>query len=317
VKLATLALIGMILPAPAFAQSHPIRVILLGTGTPNPRIERLGPSTLVEAGGKRLVFDVGRGTTIRLEESGIRSGTVTATFITHFHSDHTNGLPDLWLSGWLPPFGGRTEAFRVVGPTGLNDLVRGLQLAYAGDIRIRIAEERLPPSGIAIQAHEFARDSVVFDEAGVRVKSFLVDHGGELKPAYGYRVEYAGHSVVISGDTRYSENLIRNAVGADVLLHEVAMAPEEIRNQPAVQFILAHHTSPADAARVFAQTKPRLAVFTHFAFPPNRNGKNVTPADVLAETSKSYMGRMEAGEDLMEILVGETIEVRRRAGERK
>jgi ribonuclease Z len=150
----------------ASAQSDSMVVTLLGTGTPNPRIEHLGPSTLVEAGRQRLVFDVGRGTTIRLEQIGVRAASVTAVFLTHFHSDHTNGLPDLWLTGWLPPFGGRATPFRVVGPSGATALARGLEATYADDVRIRLAEERLPAAGIAITVCEFAADTIVFDEAG-------------------------------------------------------------------------------------------------------------------------------------------------------
>ena len=176
---------------------------------------------------------------------------------------------------------------------------------------MRISEERLAPSGIAFQATEFSSDTTVFDEGGVRVSAFEVDHGGDLKPAYGYRVSHGGHSVVISGDTRYSENLIKHASGADLILHEVTMAPDEIKDQPPVRFVLSHHTQPAEAARVFSRTKPRLAVFTHFALPPNRTGRSSTPADVLAEARRTYHGRMEAGEDLMQIVIGRSIVVRR------
>ncbi|HEY0997699.1 MAG TPA: MBL fold metallo-hydrolase [Gemmatimonadaceae bacterium] len=295
----------------ASAQGDSIVVTLLGTGTPNPRIDRLGPSTLVAAGGRLLVFDVGRGTTIRLEQAGIRPAAVTAVFITHFHSDHTNGLPDLWLTGWLPPFGGRAVPLRVIGPVGMKELARGLEAAFAADVRIRSAEERLPAEGIVLQASEFATDTIVFDEGGVRVTAFAVDHGEFLKPAVGYRVSHGGRSVVISGDTRYSDNLVRHARGADLLVHEVAMAPGEMLALPPIRKIMSVHTSPDDAARVFAQVQPRLAVFTHFALPPNRTGRSATPAEVLAAARRGYAGRMELGEDLMRITVGDSVVVRR------
>ena len=304
-------LLSLALARSVVAQSDSVVVTLLGTGTPNPRIDRFGPSTLVEAGGRRLVFDVGRGTTIRLEQAGVRSASVTAVFLTHFHSDHTSGLPDLWLTGWLPPLGGRATPFRVVGPTGVRAMARGLEAAYAEDVRIRLAEERLPAAGIAMRAAEFASDTTVFDEGGVRVSAFAVDHGEFLKPAVGYRVTYGGRSVVISGDTRYSENLIRHARGADLLVHEVAMAPAEMLALPPVRKIMSVHTSPADAARVFTLARPRLAVFTHFALPPNRAGPSATPADVLAAARRGYAGRMELGEDLMRITVGDSVVVRR------
>ncbi len=313
------ALLPLLLVAAAAgaAETPTMSVTLLGTGTPNPRIERLGPSTLVEAGGQRLVFDAGRGTSIRLEQAGVRTGTVTVVFLTHLHSDHTVGLDDLWLTGWIPPFGGRTAPFRVIGPAGTRRLMRGLESAYASDIRMRTTEERLPASGIATRAVEFDAGGVVFDEGGVRVTAFEVDHGGALKPAFGYRIDFRGRSVVISGDTRYSETLIRHAKGADVLLHEVAMAPEAIREKPTVRFVLSHHTSPADAARVFAAAKPRLAVFTHFAALPNPGGQPSSPREVMAEAAAHYDGRIVFGEDLMRISIGETIEVASTAAEEK
>jgi ribonuclease Z len=218
----------------------------------------------------------------------------------------------VWLTGWLAPFGDRHTPLRIVGPTGTVRFARGLESAYAEDVRLRVAEERRPPEGARLVASEFARDTVAFDERGVRVESFLVDHGGELRPAYGYRVRYAGRTLVISGDTRYNENVIRYARGADVLVHEVAMAPAEIQNEPFVKFILAHHTSPAEAARVFDASHPRLAVFTHFGFPPNRVGTaRVTEADVLAEASRGYAGRIVNGEDLMRIVVADSVRVQR------
>jgi ribonuclease Z len=306
------ALFALLLATPVSGQVDSMVVTLLGTGTPNPRIERLGPSTLVEVGGKRLVFDVGRGTTIRLIEAGVPPGDITATFITHLHSDHTNGIPDLWLTGWLPPFGGRSKPFQLVGPVGTADLMRGLEIAYAGDIRMRTLEERLPPAGVAAHVIEFGGDTTVYDENGIKVVAFEVDHGGELKPAFGYRISYGARSIVISGDTRYSENLIRHASGADLILHEVAAAPDEIRDQPPVRFILSHHTSPAEAGQVFSQTRPRLAVFTHFAFPPNPTGRPSNAAEVISEASRYFPGRIEAGEDLMRITVSDSIRIERR-----
>jgi ribonuclease Z len=305
---------GRVLEAQSAAASDSLVVTLLGTGTPNPRIAHLGPSTLVEAGGKRLLFDAGRGTTIRLEQAGIRTASVTATFLTHLHSDHVNGLPDVWLTGWLPPFGGRATPVRLYGPTGTRELARGLETAFAADLRIRSAEEGLPRAGVAFEVTEFARDTTVFEESGVRVRAFLVDHGGQIKPALGYRVDYAGRSVVISGDTRYSPNLVANARGADVVVHEVAMAPAEIADRPPVRYILSIHTAPADVARVFTQVRPRLAVLTHLAIPANPGGRALTPADVLAETRRGYAGAMELGEDLMRISVTDSVRVRRGPG---
>jgi ribonuclease Z len=287
-------------------------VTLLGTGTPNPRVERMGPSILIEAAGKRLLFDVGRATTIRLAQAGIPVASVTAVFLTHLHSDHTVGLPDLWLTGWLPvPPGGRSGPLRVSGPRGTRAMMQGLETAYAEDIRMRTVEEHLPPRGVEVESREFDADGTIFDEDGVRVTAFAVDHGGELKPAFGYRVSYGGRNVVISGDTRFSENLIRHAAGADVLLHEVFAAPPDVRDAPSVQFRSTHHSSPTDAARVFERVKPRLAVFTHVALAPDGQGRPPSLEAVLKEASNVFAGRMEVGEDLMKIIISDAIDIQR------
>lgn len=297
------------LPRSLAAQPDTIIVTLLGTGTPNPRIAHLGPSTLVEAGGLRLLFDVGRGTTIRLEQLGVRTATVSAVFLTHFHSDHTNGLPDLWLTGWLPPFGGRATPLQLYGPTGAARLAHGLEAAFADDIRIRSTNERLSAQGVALEPHEFASDSVVFESNGVRVSAFAVDHTNAVVLSVGYRVDYRGRSVVISGDTRYSPNLIAHSHGVDVLVHEVAMAPASMQDIPAVRNIMSGHSQPGDLARVFTQAQPRLGVLSHYAIPPNRNGPDLTPADAVAAIRLGYAGRVEAGEDLMQIVIADSIRV--------
>ena len=192
------------------------RVTLLGTGTPQLRLDRFGPATLVEAGDQKLLFDAGRGVPIRLEQIRVPLARLDALFITHYHSDHMNGIPDLWLTAWLPGGGGRTQPFRVIGPTGAKELMTNLERAYAADVRIRIADQKLPAEGAAVTTEEFSSDGVVYERNGVRVTAFEVDHGAEIKPAYGYRIDYRGRSVLISGDTRFSENLIRNGKGVDL-----------------------------------------------------------------------------------------------------
>jgi len=112
-------------------------------------------------------------------------------FITHYHSDHTVGIPDLWLTAWGGAGGGRTQPFRVIGPTGAKELTANLERAYAADVRIRIADQKLPAEGAAIITEEFSSDGVVYERNGVRVTAFEVDHGAEIKPAYGYRARCA------------------------------------------------------------------------------------------------------------------------------
>ncbi len=283
------------------AQSPPIQVTLLGTGTPRPSMERFGPSILVEAGGQRFVFDVGRGATQRLAQLNIPFATITGVFLTHLHSDHVVGLPDLWLTGWL--VGHRTLPLRVWGPAGTVDMARHLEAAFAFDIQIRIADDKASASGGLLAAVDVG-EGPVYDSDGVVVTAFLVDHG-PVHPALGYRLDYRGHTVVLSGDTRPSPNLIAHAQGVDLLIHEVAAATAaDIAADPALRRRLAHHTSPLEAAEVFARTHPALAVYSHIGL-----GAGVTAADLLALTRTGYAGPLMVGADLMRITVGDSITV--------
>ncbi len=219
-----------------------LKVTLLGTGSPLPIIDRFGPSTLVEAGPEKLLIDCGRGSSLRLWQLRIPLGDVTAVFLTHLHSDHVVGIPDLWLTGWLGnPFGHRAGPFRVWGPTGTEELMRNLEKAFQGDIGFRIAEG-MSPQGVAVLAQDVSQ-GVVYEKNGVKVTAFAVDHG-TAKPALGYRIDYGGRSVVLSGDTRFSENLIGFSKGADVLIHEVAGARAQLLTKSEVA--RNHHWSSHD-----------------------------------------------------------------------
>jgi ribonuclease Z len=289
------------------------RVTLLGTGVPIPRPERFGPSTLVEAGDQKLLIDAGRGATIRLYQIGVPLGWIDALLLTHYHSDHTVGIPDLWLTGWLSShYATRTTPFRVIGPTGANALMSNLEKAYAADVKIRSADEKLPPQGAAVAVEEFDADGVVYEKNGVKVIAFEVDHGDAIKPAYGYRIDYAGRTVVISGDTRYNQNVIKYGAGADLLIHEVAIARPELMSEPYIRRIMAHHTTAREAGMVFAATKPKQAAYTHLVFLASPQVPAATIADLVADTRKTYGGPLEVGEDLTSFEIGETITVRRR-----
>ena len=283
------------------------KVTLIGTGVPGPNPDRFGPATLVEAGDQKLLFDAGRGAPIRLRQLKIPLSKVSPLFLTHFHSDHTVGIPDLWLTGWLgAEFGRRSTPFHVIGPTGTKELMTNLEKAYAADVRIRIADERLPAEGAQVVAEEFETGGVVYDKDGVRVTAFEVDHGDEIKPAYGYRIDYKGRSVVLSGDTRFSENLIKHATGADVVVHEVgAMRPELSKDQQ-IQRIMAHHTSPQEAGTVFTRANPKLAVYTHFVLPGRPPVPAITIDELIAQTRETYAGPLEVGYDLMSIVIDDT-----------
>lgn len=269
------------------------RITLLGTGTPRPIMQRFGPSILVEAGAEVLLFDVGRGSLQRLEQAGVPYARLTSVFLTHLHSDHVVGLPDLWLSGWL--VSRRAAPLEVWGPAGTAEMVARLRDAYKFDLQIRVEDDQANPEGGRLIATDI-EERVVLNRNGVTVKAFLVDHS-PVKPALGYRVDYRGHCVVLSGDTRKSDNLIRHAKGVDVLIHEVAAADKnELVKSSLSRSILAHHTTAPEAAAIFRETAPKLAVYSHIVL----RGVATTD-DVLRETRRTYDGRVVMGFDLMTI----------------
>lgn len=293
---------------PVSAQAQEIKVTLLGTGCPPPVMNRFGPSILVEAGGQKFIFDAGRGALQRLTQVNVSWHDINGVFLTHLHSDHVVGFPDLWLTGWLFGRPGRDRPLEVWGPRGTVRMMSFLEQAFEYDIRIRLYDDRAAPDGVVILAKDIS-EGLVYENNGVKITAFEVDHT-PVKPAFGYRIDYSGRSVVLSGDTRLSENLIRHAQNVDLLIHEVAsletfqrigVPPERTAS------IIAHHTTPEQAGEVFGRTKPKLAVYSHLVMP------NATEQDVIPPTRKTYSGPLELGEDLMVIEVGEKVEVRRPA----
>lgn len=274
------------------------RVTLLGTGAPPPRLDRFGPSTLVEAGAQKFIFDAGRGAMQRLHQLAIPFSEITGLFLTHHHSDHVVGFPDLWLTGWIGrPWGKRIVPLPVYGPEGTMQFAEHLPRAFAVDIRVR--SHSYPVDGVKLIGHEIS-EGTIFDQNGVRVSCFKVDHGGEELPAYGYRIEYAGHAAVLSGDTTFNENLIDHAQNADVLVHEItAVAGSAAESPQQLKRIGANHTTPEQAGEVFARTQPKLAVYNHLLL-----FGSATPDDLIPATRKKYSGPLLVGEDLLQINIG-------------
>jgi ribonuclease Z len=214
-RLMSIGLCLLIFSNVGIAMSAPvIKVTLLGTGTPFPNAERFGSAILVEVGGEKLLFDCGRGAAIRLTQAGVALDSVDELFLTHLHSDHTVGIPDLWLTGW---FLGRDHPLRVWGPPGTREMTEHLSRAYQFDVQTREHTENLPPKGVEVDAEEIEQGDI-YIRGLLRVSAFLVDDG-PAKPAFGYRIDYSGHAVVISGDTKFSQNLVDFSKGADCLIH--------------------------------------------------------------------------------------------------
>jgi ribonuclease Z len=286
------------------------KVTLLGTSTPNPLPDRFGPSTLVEAGNERLVFDCGRGSTIRLWQLRIPIGSVKL-FLTHLHSDHTVGIPDLWLTGLLDlPYGNRSGPFAVWGPKGTAKMMANLAKAYEADIRIRREfTPAISSQQVSIVAHDFG-EGVVYEQNRVQVTAFKVKHAN-VEEAFGFRIDYKGHAVAISGDMAPNENFVKYARGADLVIHEVGVArPELLQKRPSTaRMIAAHHSSPEDAARDFVRIKPKLAVYTHYTRPRLDDVPAVTNEEILSRTQAVYSGPVVCGEDLMSFIIGDAVTV--------
>jgi ribonuclease Z len=297
--------------AAPIAEAQTMRVTLLGTGRPTPLHDRFEAATLVEAGETTLLFDAGRGASIRIWQLGMPLSEVDGVFITHFHHDHISGLADLWLTGWLPPaFGRRTWPLAIWGPEGMSDITEGLKAAYKRDIDIRVPDENLPREAADFVVTEFSEDGVVFDRDGVTVRAFAVDHGELIKPAVGYRIDYAGRSVLISGDTRYDEDIARMGEGVDVLIHEVVTGRPELYDQyPELIRIRDHHTTPEEVGRIFAMAEPRLAVYTHLVNLSAPGIPVVGNEELIEETRRTYDGPLVVGHDLMGIEIGDAIAV--------
>jgi ribonuclease Z len=281
--------LGMLDKTSGATDSEGMRVTLLGTGTPFPNAERFGSAILVEVGGKRLLFDCGRGVVIRLTQAGVSPKDIDGLFLTHLHSDHVVGIPDLWLSGWLL---GRDRPLPMWGPQGSRSMAKHLVHAFNFDIRIRqAAPDPLPAKGVDIDAKDVEQGEI-YNDGLARISAFLVDHG-TVKPAFGYRVDSAGHSVVISGDTKFCQNLVDFAKGADCLMHVAWSTGWNNPTPPSKRSI----ASAEDAGRVFAILKPKLGVVYHY-----KDEEGLWDA-----IRKEYKGPLVIAKDLLTINVDKTV----------
>jgi ribonuclease BN (tRNA processing enzyme) len=254
----------------AFAQTPPpssgASVVVLGTGTPNADPDRSGPALAVIANGHAYLIDAGPGV-VRRAAAARRAGTAALeprlldrVFITHLHSDHTVGLPDLIFTPWVLE---RAVPLAVYGPPGIKAMTEHLEQAYSEDVHVRIdGAEPANETGYKVDAHE-VDTGVVYRDTNVVVRAFAVPHG-DWKVAYGYRFDAGGRSIVISGDTRASDAVVRACNGCDVLIHEVYSAEMFVRRPPEWQrYHAAAHTSTTQLAALATRARPKLLVLYH------------------------------------------------------
>jgi ribonuclease Z len=269
-------------------------VVLLGTGMPRPDPNASGPATAVVVGKQVFLFDAGPGVEQQLSAAHLPIDDVTALFVTHLHSDHTLGYPDLIFTSWVM---GRKVPLHAYGPHGLQRMTDHLIAAYAEDIKVRTEGlEHETPNGYAVSVHEIGT-GVIYDSLGVRVTAIAVPHGN-WEEAYAYRIDTQDRSVVVSGDTRYSENLINAAQGVDVLVHEVYSAaklkPEQRPGgEDWPQYMREFHTSDTELGALAARAQPKLLILSHII----RMG--ATDDELLAGIRLGgFTGRVEVGRDL-------------------
>lgn len=288
------------------APSPVLRVHLLGTGGPELTPDRAGYATLVEApglpdGDGLLLFDPGRGLLQRLYEQRINPRRVTRIYLTHLHSDHIAGLPELWMTPWF--LLGRTAPLEIWGPPGTAAMIAGMRAMYGHDVEKR-QNQFNPAAAIAVTAHEIG-PGVASEAGGVLVRAFTVEHA-DGDPALGYRIERAGHIVTLSGDTTLTDGLIAAARGADLLVQNIIAFSPRLSAMPEMQGVLAKLTTPEQAGQLITAAAPKLTIFSHIVKKelPGAAGDTAI-LDRVRATGEH--GRIAMGHDREMVEIGEQV----------
>lgn len=294
--------IAMIAPT-AHAQSSRTQIVILGTGTPIPDPDRVGAGVAIIVDSVPYLFDAGTGIVRRAAQAG-RNGIKAfvppvpnaqpgprfdRVFLTHLHSDHTLGLADVIITGWIQ---GRATPVDVYGPPGTDRLVKGLLDAYDDDIQERLHSPMGPPPiGWKAVAHEIA-EGVVYKDSRVTIKAFEVPHA-QWKHAFGYRIDTPDRTIVISGDDRPNAAIERECNGCDVLIHEV-YSDAGFMNLPALRqkYHSSAHTSATQLGDIATRAKPKLLILYHQLF------FGSTDEALLNEVRSRFSGRVVSAKDL-------------------
>ncbi len=272
------------------------KVVLLGTGTPNADPQRSGPATAVVVGNQAYLVDAGVGVVRRAAEAAklgidaLKPRNLDMAFITHLHSDHTLGLPDLVFTSWVLE---REQPLVIYGPKGTRAMMQNIMEAWEEDINVRLNDiQPATHNGYKVEVYEIEA-GVIYIDSLVTVSAFIVEHGAWGDEAYGFRFETGDGVVVVSGDTRYSKNLIHNSRGADILVHEVySQAGWDEREPEWQRYHEVYHTSAPDLASIATQVKPGKLVLTHILF------WGTSESDLLDEITSIYKGEVILGHDL-------------------
>lgn len=268
-------------------------VVFLGTGMPAPNPERQGPSLAIVSNGKAYIVDAGTGVVRQAAAafqrgvSALRPNTLDIAFLTHLHSDHTLGLPDLILTPWVMH---RTVPLQLYGPLGTKAMADNIEKAYAEDIQVRIEGlEHQTTTGHQVVVHEI-QPGVVYQDSDVKVTAFAVKHGS-WKEALGYRFDANGKSIVISGDTRPSDSVVEACNGCDILVHEVYSGTPSGADDAA--YFSSFHTSTQQLGEIAAKARPKLLVVWHYVPLGQTN-----PTQMVDEIHRTFRGMVVVANDL-------------------
>lgn len=290
------ALLFPALPAAGEAQEAPrTRVVMLGTGTPNADPDRSGPGVAIVVGDRSYLVDAGPGI-VRRAAAAARGGipalaphNLRVAFITHLHSDHTVGLPDLIFTPWTLE---RDVPLALHGPPGIRRMVRHILEAYAEDVHNRVVgAEPANTTGHKVVARE-ATTGLVYEDDRVRVTAIPVEHG-DWAHSLAWKFETADRVIVVSGDARPSESLVAACNGCDVLVHEVYSA-ETFKQRPKdwQRYHARAHTSTTQLAELASRARPKLLVLYHQLY------WGATDDDLLREMKGKYDGPVVSARDL-------------------
>jgi ribonuclease Z len=286
---ALVALLAVLAAAALPADESDTHVVLLGTGTPNPTPDRQGPALAIVSGGRPYLVDCGTGVVRRAVEAGLRVEDLSRAFVTHLHSDHTLGYPDLILT---PGVLHRTEPLQVYGPKGLRAMTDRIVEAFREDREVRLGGgEPARAESYEVRAVEVGAGEVYRDE-NVRVIAFPVRHGAWTE-AFGYRFEARDKTIVVSGDTTYDERMVEHARGAEILVHEVYCEAGWAKRTPVWRaYHAVYHTSGPDLGCLAAQVRPRVLVLTHQLL------MGASRETLLSEVRQAWDGDVVDGKDL-------------------
>lgn len=296
----TLNLNFLILIFFAFDLTSDTRLIILGSGTPNPDPERSGSAYAVIANDKAYLFDFGPGVVRRISSMSETWGgqfeqmelkNITVAFLTHIHSDHSSGLADLILTPWVM---GRSEPLELYGPIGLKNMSQNITNAYIDDINYRLyGSQPANNKGYLTEVVEIVNDGLIFQDKNISVTAFKNNHGG-FQNSYGYLIESDDKRILISGDTSTSKNLIKLGKNLDILVHEV-YSSETFKNKTDdwKKYHSEHHTSSIDLGIIANKINPKKLVLSHILY------WGATDDSLILDVRKNFDGNIIVAKDLM------------------